>query len=86
MRIAIFLFFVSLVDAGFANRLMLGNDHSLGMTLQTTASDPLRIAQNPDGMLFVVRKAIPALKKIGVSDQAIRAMTVDVPKRFFESS
>jgi phosphotriesterase-related protein len=76
----------ALVDAGFANRLMLGNDHSLGMTLQTTASDPLRIAQNPDGMLFVVRKAIPALKKIGVPDQAIRTMTVDVPKRFFEGS
>ena len=74
----------ALVDAGFANRLMLGNDHSLGMTLQTTASDPLRVAQNPDGMLFVVRKAIPALKKIGVSDQAIRTMTVDVPRQFFE--
>jgi predicted metal-dependent phosphotriesterase family hydrolase len=37
-------------------------------------------------MLFVVRKAIPALKKIGVPDQAIRTMTVDVPKRFFEGS
>jgi phosphotriesterase-related protein len=74
----------ALVDAGFANRLMLGNDHSLGMTLQTTASDPLRIAQNPDGMLFVVRKSIPALRKIGVPDQAIRTMTIDVPKRFFE--
>jgi phosphotriesterase-related protein len=74
----------ALVDAGFANRLMLGNDHSLGMTLQTTASDPLRVAQNPDGMLFAVRRAIPALKKIGISDQAIRTMTVDVPRRFFE--
>ncbi len=51
-----------------------------------TASDPLRVAQNPDGMLFVVRKAIPALRKIGVSDQAIRTMTVDVPKRYFEGA
>jgi len=75
----------ALIDAGMANRLMLGNDHSLGMTLQATAADPLRVAQNPDGMLFVVRKAIPALKKIGVSDQTIRTMTVDVPKRFFEA-
>ena len=76
----------ALVDAGFANHLMLGNDHSLAMTLQTTASDPLRIAANPDGMLFVVRKAIPALKKIGISDQAIRTMTMDVPERFFETA
>jgi len=65
--------------------MMLGNDHSLAMTLQTTASDPLRIAQNPDGMLFVVRKAIPALEQIGVSSDAIRTMTVDVPKRYFET-
>ena len=76
----------ALVDAGLANRLMLGNDHSLGMTLQTTASDPLRLAQNPDGMLFVVRKAIPALRQIGVPDQAIRTMTIEVPKRFFEGA
>jgi len=74
----------ALIDAGFANRLMLGNDHSLGMTLQATAADPLRVAQNPDGVLFVVRKAIPALKALGVSDQSIRTMTVDVPRRFFE--
>jgi predicted metal-dependent phosphotriesterase family hydrolase len=31
-----------------------------------------------------VRKAIPALKKIGITDQQIRTMTIDVPKRFFE--
>jgi predicted metal-dependent phosphotriesterase family hydrolase len=43
------------------------------------------MAMNPDGMLFVVRKAVPALKEIGVSNEAIRTMTVDVPKRFFES-
>jgi phosphotriesterase-related protein len=76
----------ALVEAGFANRLMLGNDHSLAMTLQTTAADPLRVAQNPDGMLFVVRKAIPALKQIGVSNDAIRTMTIEVPKRYFEGA
>jgi len=76
----------ALVDAGYANRMMLGNDHSLAMTLQTTAADPLRVAQNPDGMLFVVRRAIPALKQIGVSTDAIRTMTIDVPRRFFEGA
>ena len=76
----------ALVDAGFTNRIMLGNDHSLAMTLQTTASDPLRIAANPDGLLFVVRKAIPSMKRIGISNEAIRTMTIDVPKRFFEGA
>jgi len=63
---------------------MLGNDHSLAMTLQATAADPLPVAQNLDGMLFVVRKAIPALKQMGVADEAIRTMTVDVLRQFFE--
>jgi predicted metal-dependent phosphotriesterase family hydrolase len=45
----------------------------------------MRLAQNPDGILFVSRKAIPALREIGVSEQAIRTMTVEVPRRFFET-
>jgi len=57
----------SLVDAGFADRVMLGNDDSLAMTIQPTASTAARVAMNPDGMLFVVRKAIPALKQLGIS-------------------
>jgi len=76
----------ALVDAGFANRLMLGNDDSVAMTIQPTASNPARIAMNPDGMLFVVRKAIPALKQIGISNEAIRTMTNDVPKMLFEGA
>ena len=35
--------------------------------------------------LFVVGEAIPAPKQIGVSDQAIRTVTVEVPGRFFET-
>ncbi|MBI2187689.1 MAG: hypothetical protein HYU37_11330 [Acidobacteria bacterium] len=74
----------TLVDAGFAPRLMLGNDHSIAMSLQPTAADRLRLAQNPDGVLFVSRKALPALRKAGVSEEAIRTMTVEAPRRFFE--
>ena len=74
-----------ILDAGFANRVMLGNDDSLAMTIQPTASNAARVAMNPAGMLFVVRKAIPALKQIGISDDAIRTMTIDAPRRFFES-
>ena len=72
----------ALADAGFASRIMLGNDHSIAMSLQPGTSEAARLAQNPDGMLFVTRKAIPALKKLGVSDQAIRTMSVDAPRRF----
>jgi len=76
----------ALVDAGFADRIVLGNDHSIAMSLQPTAADRLRLVQNPDGILFVSRKAIPALKAIGISEQAIRTMTVEAPRRFFEGA
>jgi phosphotriesterase-related protein len=73
----------ALVDAGFAERIMIGNDHSIGMSLQPTAGEKARLEQNPDGMLFLTRKTLPALRKIGIPDQAIRTMMVDCPRRFF---
>ena len=73
----------ALVDAGFAERIQIGNDHSIGMSLQPTANEKGRLAQNPDGVLFVTRRALPAMKAIGISDQAIRTMMVDGPRRFF---
>lgn len=74
----------ALVDAGFANQLVLSNDWSLAMGLIPTETDRVRKAGNPDGIQFVIRKGLPGLKKIGVSDQAIRTMTVDAPKRYFD--
>jgi phosphotriesterase-related protein len=74
----------ALVDAGFGGRVMLSNDHSLAMSLQPTAADRLRLAQSPDGILFVSRKVVPGLKAIGLSEQAIRTLSVDAPRRFFE--
>lgn len=73
----------ALVDAGFANRIMLGNDHSIAMSIQPTEGERLRLAQYPDGILFVSRKALPALRTIGVGDAAIRAMTIESHRRFF---
>ena len=76
----------ALVEGGFAAQVMLSNDWSLAMSLQTTANDLVRKAQNPDGIQFVIRKVIPGLKRIGVQDQSIRTMTVDAPRRFFEGA
>lgn len=73
----------ALIDAGFANRIMLGNDHSIAMSIQPTEGERLRLAQYPDGILFVSRRALPALKKIGVADAAIRAMTIESHRQFF---
>ena len=64
-----------LIQTGYAGRMFLSNDWVHG--------DVEREKVNPDGMLFTIRKTIPYLKKIGVSDQSIRAMTVENPRRFF---
>lgn len=74
----------ALIDGGFTSQVMLSNDWSLAMSLQPTEADRIRKAGNPDGIQFVIRKFIPALKKAGVSEQAIRALTVDTPKRYFD--
>ena len=67
-----------LIDAGFVNQLFLSNDWVFG--------DVERDKINPDGLLYTTRKTIPYLKQIGVSQQAIHAITVENPKRFFRRS
>lgn len=67
-----------LIDAGFVNQLFLSNDWVFG--------DLDRDKVNPDGLLYTTRKTIPYLKQIGVSQQAIHAITVENPKRFFSRS
>ncbi|HEY6925125.1 MAG TPA: hypothetical protein VI653_16740, partial [Steroidobacteraceae bacterium] len=61
-----------LIDAGLGDKLFLSNDWELE-----------RDAINPDGLLFNTRKTLPYLRQLGVSEQAINAITVDNPKRFF---
>ena len=36
-----------------------------------------------EGVLFTTRRLIPYLRGIGVSEQAIRTITVENPRRFF---
>jgi phosphotriesterase-related protein len=67
-----------LLDAGFVDKIFLSNDWVHG--------DVERGKINPEGMLFTIRKTIPYLRGIGVSQRQINAMTVENPKRFFSRS
>jgi phosphotriesterase-related protein len=67
-----------LIDAGFVERIVFSNDWVHG--------DVEREKVNPDGMLFTIRKTIPYLKQLGVSQQQIHAITVENPKRLFVHS
>jgi phosphotriesterase-related protein len=64
-----------LLDAGFVDRIFLSNDWVHG--------DVEREKVNPEGMLFTVRKTIPYLRTLGVSDREIRAIMVENPGQFF---
>jgi phosphotriesterase-related protein len=64
-----------LIDAGFVDKMFFSNDWVHG--------DVERERVNPDGMLFTTRKTIPYLKQLGVSEQQIRAIAVENPRRFF---
>jgi phosphotriesterase-related protein len=69
----------ALIDRGYAGRLMLGHDYAPAPILVGAENIP---PEEPTRYLFVTRTAIPALKKMGVSDDVIRTMTIDVPRRF----
>jgi phosphotriesterase-related protein len=78
-----------LVDAGFANRVMLGTDAPIGISLgptPTAAQQAQRDARNPDGINYVRVKVLPALKELGVQEAAIHTMTVENPERYFDGA
>jgi phosphotriesterase-related protein len=75
-----------LIDGGFGDRVMLGTDVPIEMTLVSTADQAARNARNPDGIRFVRRQVVPRLKKIGVSEKAIRMMAIENPRRFLVRS
>lgn len=72
-----------LVDAGYTNKIFLSNDWYYGIAIAPTGAQEAMEKRNPDGLLFNTRKTIPYLKQIGVTEQQIRTITVDNPRRFF---
>ena len=68
----------ALVDLGFAGRLMLGHDYAPGPVFAGEKAE----VETPTRYLFISKTAIPALIEMGVGEDAIRAMTVDAPRRF----
>jgi phosphotriesterase-related protein len=76
-----------LIDAGFADKNFLSNDSEFGGSLLPEETKEWREKLDPpEGMLFNIRKTIPYLTQLGVSQREIHAITVDNPKRFFGRS
>ena len=76
-----------LIDEGFAKNLFLSQDVEFGGSLLSEEAKDFRSKLDPpEGLLFTTRKLVPHLRQIGVSDQDIRVMTIENPKRFFASA
>ena len=71
----------NLVDMGYAAQIGMSHDFG-GWRPGLVETVGRRSANNPDGYSFVIRKVVPRLRELGVSEKDIHAMTVDVPRRF----
>lgn len=73
-----------LIDAGFVDRIFLSTDSEFGGWLLPEEAKEWRDKLDPpDGMLFITQTLIPHLKRLGVTDEEIRILFVDNPRRFF---
>jgi phosphotriesterase-related protein len=77
---------MKLVEAGYADRIMLGHDWSVTLSIASKEMQESRRQYNPDGYLFITRKVLPKLKELGASDQTINQIMVENPKNFFAGS
>ena len=75
-----------LIDAGFVEQIFLSNDWYFGVSMAPTGTLETLEGLNPDGLLFSTRKAIPALRQLGITAQQIRTITVENPRRFLGGS
>jgi phosphotriesterase-related protein len=71
-----------LVDMGFAGQVTMSHDFG-GWRPALPEAAERRSANNPDGYCFIARRVVPRLRELGVSEDAIRTITVDAPRRFF---
>ena len=71
-----------LVDLGYANQITMSHDFG-GSRPALPEVLERRKAYNPDGYCFIIRKVLPRLRELGVSEEAIHTITVDAPRRLF---
>ena len=77
----------ALIDAGFADRLCPSHD---GIVLSIVGggdfehAEAERLEYNPHGFLYLKKVVLPELREMGVSEETLESMFVDVPRRFFE--
>lgn len=73
---------VQLIESGFAERILVGHDDPIWAGLLTDVDQQRHLAANPRMLEFVSRVVLPSLSSRGVTDEMIRLITVDNPRRW----
>jgi phosphotriesterase-related protein len=75
------------IDAGYANRILLGHDAFLVSSFFDTLPDGAKeklAADNPHGFSYINKIVLPRLREMGVPDKILNSICIDNPRAFFE--
>lgn len=75
-----------LVEAGYAEHIVLAHDDPIWAGLLSDEDQARHLAANPHALSFIPRVVLPELRDLGVSPEAIAAMTVTNPRRWLAGS
>jgi phosphotriesterase-related protein len=79
----------AMIDAGFANRILLGHDTFLVSSFFDTLPEPARQSlehDNPHGFCYIHKVVLPRLREMGVSEKVLHGICFDNPRAFFEGT
>lgn len=74
-----------LIEMGYAGQLLLSHDDPIALGISPPERRKRNRNGNPDIVLFITRKFLPALRESGVDEATITKLMVENPRRFFES-
>lgn len=71
-----------LVDLGHGDRILLAHDDPIWAGLLTHEDQQRHQESNPHSLSFIATVALPRLRALGVTDDAIQQLTIDNPRRW----
>lgn len=73
---------VELVERGYGDRIVVGHDDPIWAGLLTAEDQARHLDANPDGIAFIHRRVLPALRERGLDEAAVHRIMVDNPRRW----
>jgi phosphotriesterase-related protein len=73
---------VDLVARGYGDRVVVGHDDPIWAGLLTAEDQARHLDANPNGITFIHRRVLPALREHGLDEAAVHRIMVDNPRRW----